>query len=64
MTNHYENMSGIHELIFTAAEIDKMNEYLPEIVFERGVRLYITGFNKESKAYTMIVQQYEQGLDV
>lgn len=42
----------------------KMNNYVPEVVFDKDVMLYVIKYKPELDVYTMVVQQYNQGLDV
>ena len=43
---------------------DKLNEYIPDIAFEKNLMFYIIVFNPENNLYTMTVQPYDQGFDV
>lgn len=43
---------------------DKMNSYLPDIIFERDVMLYIIKYRSDLDVYTMTVQPFTQGRDL
>jgi hypothetical protein len=42
----------------------EINNYIPDVVFERNVILYIISYIPEHDIYRMTVQQYNQGFDV
>lgn len=43
---------------------NRMNSYVPDIVFEKNVVLYVVKYKPEHDAYNVIVQKYEQRLDI
>ena len=43
---------------------DKMTDFIPDVLFDSKVILYIVKYKPEYQVYTMIVRQYEQGVDV